>query len=63
MKVFIDSLLNRGNEITCITSMTIGDIKPQNYTEILLDPPYYRHNLGKKNNSKSFLSKSVQNGA
>lgn len=47
MKVFIDELLNRGNEITCITSITIGDPKPQNYTEILIDPPYYRHNLSK----------------
>lgn len=47
MKVFIDSLLNRGNEITCITSMTMGDHKPHNYTEILIDPPYYRKNLGK----------------
>lgn len=46
MKVFIESLLNRGNEVTCMTSMTMGENKPQNYTEILLDPPYYRHNLG-----------------
>lgn len=47
MKVFIESLLNRGNEITCITSITMGENKPQNYTEILMDPPYYRTNLSK----------------
>lgn len=47
MKVFIDELLNRGNEITCITSVTFGDGKPDNYTEILIDPPYSKKNLSK----------------
>lgn len=46
MKIFIYSLLNHGNEITCITSMSMGDQKPENYTEILIDP-YSRQNLGK----------------
>lgn len=47
MKVFIDELLNRGNEITCITSIPFGDDKPENYTEILIDPPYSKKNLSK----------------
>lgn len=47
MKVFIDELLNRGNEITCITSVTIGNNKPENYTEVLIEPPYSKENLSK----------------
>lgn len=38
MKNFINELLNRGNEVTCITTISIGDNKPKNYTEILIDP-------------------------
>lgn len=46
MKVFINELLNRGNEVTCITTISIGDHKPTNYTEILIDPPFHKENLG-----------------
>lgn len=62
MKVFIENLLNRGDEITCITSMTMGDNTPQNYTEILLDP-YYRHNLGNKYFPIFFWFKAAHNEA
>lgn len=47
MTVFVQDLLNRGHEITCITNMAMPDPKPKNYTEILIDPPYLRQNLGK----------------
>ena len=47
MKNFINELLNRGNEVTCITTISMGDNKPTNYTEILIDPPFYKENLGK----------------
>lgn len=46
MKVFINELLNRGNEVTCITTISIGDNQPKNYTEILIDPPFLKENLG-----------------
>lgn len=47
MQVFIKELLNRGHQITCITSMSIGDFKPENYTEILIDPPFNMQNISK----------------
>lgn len=42
MQTFIDELLNRGHKITCITSQTATDSIQinENYTEILIDPPY-----------------------
>lgn len=46
MKVFIDELINRGHELTCITNISMGKHKPTNYTEILIDPPYEIQNLG-----------------
>lgn len=46
MKVFINELVDRGNEVTCITSISMGKHKPVNYTEILIDPPYEMKSLG-----------------
>lgn len=46
MKVFINELINRGHELTCITSISMGEHKPANYTEILIDPPYEIQNIG-----------------
>lgn len=46
MKNFINELLDRGNEVTCITTITMGDKLPKNYTEILIDPPFLKENLG-----------------
>lgn len=43
MQIIIDELINRGHEITCITSQTatFGFLRiQQNYTEILIDPPF-----------------------
>lgn len=54
MKNFINELLNRGNEVTCITTITMGENQPQNYTEILIDPPFLKENLGKS--TKSILA-------
>lgn len=47
MKVFVNELVDRGNNVTCITSISMGKHKPANYTEILIDPPYEIQNLGK----------------
>lgn len=49
MKVFVDELVNRGNEITCITSISMGKHKLGNYTEILIDPPFELQSLGELN--------------
>lgn len=46
MKVFVNELLNRGNEVTCITSISMGKQKPENYTEILIDPPFDVQSIG-----------------
>lgn len=40
MRHLVEALLNRQHEVTFITSNTWGDIKPPNYTEILIDPPF-----------------------
>lgn len=39
MKVFVQEFLSRGHEVTCITSISMGDHISDNYTEILIDPP------------------------
>lgn len=39
MQVFIEALLDRGHEVTTVTSFSMGDQKIANYTEILIDPP------------------------
>lgn len=39
MKVFVQEFLNRGHEVTCITSISMGDHNFDKYTEILIDPP------------------------
>lgn len=58
MKNFINELLNRGNEVTCITTISIGEIKPKNYTEILIDPPFLKENLVKEEDLFKWSSKS-----
>lgn len=45
---FVDALLDRGHEVTCITSNTYIGSKPNNYTEVLVDPPFnYATSMGK----------------
>lgn len=39
MSVFVKELLDRGHEVTTVTSISMGS-KLNNYTEILIDPPY-----------------------
>lgn len=36
----IKALLERNHEVTVITSKTLNGIKPDNYTEVLIDPPF-----------------------
>lgn len=55
MKNFINELLNRGNEVTCITTITMGEDQPQKYTEILIDPPFLKENLGKLSMIKFYI--------
>lgn len=35
---FVQALLKRQHEVTCITSNTLSGTHPSNYTEILIDP-------------------------
>lgn len=39
MQHIIKALLDRHHEVTVVTSITWTGIKPDNYTEILIDPP------------------------
>lgn len=47
MQNFIKELLTRGHEVTCITSIKLTEPKYENYTEILIDPPYDMQNISK----------------
>lgn len=38
MQTIIEALLNRGHEVTAITSFKWNPL-PVNYTEVLIDPP------------------------
>lgn len=44
---FVDALLDRGHEVTCITSNAYAGSKHKNYTEILIDPPFNYTNISK----------------
>lgn len=46
MKVFINELINRGHEVTCITNFPMAKYKLDNYTEILIDPPFLINQVG-----------------
>lgn len=43
----IKAIINRGHEVTCVTSTSFGDKIPANYTEILIDPPLDLNALSK----------------
>lgn len=36
---FVRALIDRGHEVTFVTSIPLTDIKVSNYTEVLIDPP------------------------
>lgn len=44
---FVLDLLERGHDVTFLTSYSLKQKKLQNYTEILVDPPLELGNLGK----------------
>lgn len=39
MSTFVRSLLDRGHEVTFLTSNSLKNLKLANYTEVLIDPP------------------------
>ncbi|XP_055308151.1 UDP-glycosyltransferase UGT5-like, partial [Sitodiplosis mosellana] len=45
MQSFVKALLNRGHEVTFLTSQSMGNVNLANYTEILIDPPFDIHSL------------------
>lgn len=47
MESFVKSLIDRGHQVTCITSIKLSEPKPDNYTEILIDPPFNMQNISK----------------
>lgn len=46
IQVFIRELIGRGHEITCITHIPMSGAKLDNYTEVLIDPPFDMEVLG-----------------
>lgn len=55
MQSFVLALIDRGHEVTFLTSQSINHIKLKNYTEILIDPPFDIHSLCKFNNHLQFM--------
>lgn len=49
---FVQALLERQHEVTCITSNTLAGSHPSNYTEILIEPPLDFESMSKYINSK-----------
>lgn len=47
MESFVKALIDRGHQVTCITSIKLSGPKPDNYTEILIDPPFNMQNISK----------------
>ena len=47
MQSFVKALLNRGHEVTFLTSQSMGKVKSENYTEVLIDPPFDVYSLCK----------------
>lgn len=46
IKSVVLALLNRGHEVTYLTSHTLSDLKLANYTEYLVDPPFDAESKG-----------------
>lgn len=59
VQVFIRELIGRGHEVTCITSISMSGTKPDNYTEILIEPPFDMEILGEYEKEWAELS-SIQ---
>lgn len=51
MQSFVLALLDKGHEVTFLTSQSLNHLKLKNYTEILIDPPFDLHSLCKFRNS------------
>lgn len=47
MQVLIRELIIQNHEVSCITSIPLSGTKPNNYTEILIDPPFNMDRMGK----------------
>ena len=47
---FVIALLDRGHEVTFLTSQSLNHLKLKNYTEILIDPPFDIHSVCKFSN-------------
>ncbi|KAG5674368.1 hypothetical protein PVAND_004342 [Polypedilum vanderplanki] len=58
LKVFIEELLNKGHEVTAITTLPYND-KTTNYTEILIDPAWNPSNIILKDNQNDPLSSAM----
>lgn len=39
MEKFVRALLDRGHEVTFLTSNSLNHLQLENYTEVLVDPP------------------------
>lgn len=50
LQSFVLALLDRGHEVTFLTSQSLNHLKLKNYTEVLIDPPFDIHSLCKFQN-------------
>lgn len=55
LQSFVKALLDRGHEVTFLTSQSLSHLKLDNYTEVLIDPPFDIHSLCECQNCKFLL--------
>lgn len=55
MQAFVRALLDRGNEVTYLTSNSMAHLKLANYTEYLIEPAFDFDSVCKKNAFNSLI--------
>lgn len=55
LQSFVKALLDRGHEVTFLTSQSLSHLKLANYTEVLIDPPFDIHSLCECQNCEFLL--------
>lgn len=60
MQSFIKAVLDRGHQVTFVTSQSIKYLNLTNYTEVLIDPPFELYSLSAYKNVITFFKEIYQ---
>lgn len=55
MQSFIKAVIDRGHEVTYVTSQSLNHMNLTNYTEVLIDPPFEFFSLSKCKNEAFYF--------